>query len=318
MPAVPLHDSDPAADRQVAHDHDFTLTMTDVPVSDELLAIGGADAIDFAHAQFTSDVQSLAPGRWQWSAWLDPQGRTRHFFALLRPEPMRLLVWLPLAGAADMTTSLARFVMRLKVELRVLDGWTSSRHAGDALTGSAGSDALLARDGGCVLTLPGPWPRIAVLTPRTSPGSDPSDHRHGRCADVLAGLPFLAPDLAGRFLPQTLDLERLDAIRFDKGCYPGQEIAARVHFRGGNKHRLVRLRLADGVAPVAGAQLLHAGHAVGTVLYGAPAPDGTAELLCTLAQSIVEPADLTVAPGHAVGAIRDGFRRSPDSEAPEA
>ena len=65
----------------------------------ELIEISGADAIAFAHAQFASDVAGLDVGAWQWSAWLNAQGRTRAVFALLRVAPDHLLLWLPLGGA---------------------------------------------------------------------------------------------------------------------------------------------------------------------------------------------------------------------------
>ena len=55
--------------------------------SSSLIELTGADAAAFAQAQFSSDVASLADGRWQWSAWLSPQGRVRAFFSLLRFAP---------------------------------------------------------------------------------------------------------------------------------------------------------------------------------------------------------------------------------------
>src|SRR3954464_478418 len=93
----------------------------------ELIEIAGADAIAFAHAQFASDVASLAPGVWQWSAWLNAQGRTRAVFALLRTGSDHLLVWLPLGDAAQMRAALARFVLRSKVGITVRAGWSLCR-----------------------------------------------------------------------------------------------------------------------------------------------------------------------------------------------
>jgi len=59
--------------------------------------------------------------------------------------------------------------------------------------------------------------------------------------DIRRGWPTL-PDGQPEFLPPALGLERLGAMAFDKGCYPGQEIAARLHYRGGHKWHLCRLR----------------------------------------------------------------------------
>ena len=104
--------------------------MTDPLCPAAVLAIGGRDAIDFAHAQFSTDVKSLAAGRWHWSAWLDPHGRVRTFFALLRVEPARLLAWLPLGDAAAMSEALSRFRLRSAVQLEA-QAW--ALHASESM-----------------------------------------------------------------------------------------------------------------------------------------------------------------------------------------
>ena len=60
----------------------------------ETLLIEGPDALAFAHAQFSSNVQSLAIGAWQFSAWLNAQGRVRALFHLARLDEQRLLLLL--------------------------------------------------------------------------------------------------------------------------------------------------------------------------------------------------------------------------------
>ena len=56
--------------------------------------------------------------------------------------------------------------------------------------------------------------------------------------DIKAGILWIKPDTSDTYLPQSLDLDRLEGIDFDKGCYLGQEIIARVHFLGDTKKRL--------------------------------------------------------------------------------
>lgn len=60
-----------------------------------MLRISGADTLSFAHAQFSSDAQGLAIGKWHWSAWLTPKGRVTALFALYRPAENELLLILP-------------------------------------------------------------------------------------------------------------------------------------------------------------------------------------------------------------------------------
>ena len=229
-----------------------------------LLVLDGTDAVAFAHAQFTSDVRALAVGEWQWSAWLDAQGRARTVFALLRPQVERLVAWQPLGDAPAMRDALQRFVFRSAVRIDTVDGW--SMHRADA---APAERTMALHEGGYLLALPGAAPRAAWLGPRSGE-DDPAALACWRREDIAAGLPLLPASLAGEFVPQALALERIDAIRFDKGCYPGQEIAARLHFRGGNKRHLRRItaaRVAEGAAVVSAAD----GSAGGRILYAAPA-----------------------------------------------
>ncbi|MCX7114866.1 MAG: hypothetical protein NTW08_02995 [Gammaproteobacteria bacterium] len=50
---------------------------------------------------------------------------------------------------------------------------------------------------------------------------------------------FIYPETSGQFLAQRLNLDKTEHISFNKGCYKGQEIIARMHFRGVNKYELV-------------------------------------------------------------------------------
>lgn len=248
----------------------------------ELLALSGADASSFAQAQFTSDVSALAPGQWQWSAWLDAQGRARHFFLLMRVEPDRLLTWLPLGGADVMRDALARYVFRARLTLSASTDWALHALSADELDAPLDTREVVVRAAGLAFRQPGGENRIAWLRPTPAAGIDTDALSRWRAADIAAGLPLLAPALAGEFVPQALGLERLDAIRFDKGCYPGQEIAARLHFRGGNKRSLRRL-LIEGAPLTIGEDLLaEDGTNVGRVLYSSSTPSGRSEALAVL------------------------------------
>lgn len=250
----------------------------------DLVLIEGADATAFAHAQFASDVKSLPVGAWQWSAWLDPQGRVRYFFALIRAEPSRLLAWLPLGGAQAMRDALARFVMRAALKIEAGADWRlHALERGELASVITDPQQIVPHAGGFAFALPGADDRIAWLVP-TDGSVDASDAlNRWRQADIAAGLPLLAPELCGEFVPQALDLERLDAIRFDKGCYPGQELAARLHFRGGNKRHLRQLRI-EGTAAPAGAPIIDRnGMSMGRILYSAALPDHASVALGVLA-----------------------------------
>jgi folate-binding protein YgfZ len=169
----------------------------------QVLEITGADAAAFAHAQFCNDVLTLPVGQWQWNAWLSPQGRVRAFFRLLRVDSGSVLLTLRGGDAQWLRAELARYVFRAKVQLHVVDA------------------ARLA----------------AEMQTVCRPAPDSS-----RLADIRAGLPEIGAELRDRLLPQWIGLDRLGAVSVSKGCYPGQEIMARLHFKGGNKRSLYRLR----------------------------------------------------------------------------
>jgi len=57
---------------------------------------------------------------------------------------------------------------------------------------------------------------------------------------IERGYPFIGAQQSGQFTPHMLNLDLLDALSFDKGCYPGQEIVARTHYKGATKRRALR------------------------------------------------------------------------------
>ncbi|MGH8172461.1 MAG: YgfZ/GcvT domain-containing protein [Rhodanobacteraceae bacterium] len=251
--------------------------------SAEIIDISGPDAAAFAHAQFASDVAGLGVGAWQYSAWLSAQGRTRAVFVLMRPDADRFLAWLPLGGAAAIRDALARFVLRAKVKIESRDGWGLA--AVDAGEFDLEPREARAHGPGFAFTQPGPLARIGWLGPAEAKPAANALLNEWRLADIAARLPWLDPAVQDEFVPQALDLPRIDAIRFDKGCYPGQEIAARLHFRGGIKRNLYRVRIDgdDTLAP--GSRILDDTTQAGTVLYGARRNDGAFESLCVLADA---------------------------------
>jgi len=236
----------------------------------QLLEITGADALKFAHSQFSSDVRILENGGWQWSAWLSPQGRVRAFFHLIRDSDERLRLLLRGGRAESVRAALAPYVMRAKVLLRVDQARV---FAADKISTGA-------------LALPGTPPRWLILgTDESNADASPQAHMAWRLADIRAGLPLLDDSLLDQLLPQWLGLDRLGAISVKKGCYPGQEVMSRLHFKGGNKRSLYRLRLDANSAPAATLVTI-SGDAAGQIVMTAQRGDEVYEALATLNDSL--------------------------------
>jgi hypothetical protein len=197
----------------------------------ELVSLEGADAIAFAQAQFSSNLASLADGQWQFSAWLDAQGRVRALFHLMRLEGQRLRLLLRGGEAQTLAAELQRYVFRAKVRVAALPVQQLSTTAAAAL------HAVVAREDALVLGCGSHGLKLA------NQGDDV-----WRLPQLRAGWPWLPPK-TDDLLPAWLDLGKLGATALDKGCYPGQEIVARMHYRGGSKRHLHHLRLSRVLAP---------------------------------------------------------------------
>lgn len=231
--------------------------------SPQVLEITGADAIAFAHAQFSSDVRALANGHWHWSAWLSAQGRVRAFFRVIRAGDERLLLVLQGGAAETLRAGLAPFVFRAKVQMRAVESWQAiglERLADvlECLGTVPGAADVVTTAGRIGMALPGPQPRWYVIGEArfmAAADTSPAALNRWNLADIAAGIVDLSDVHAGRFLPSWLGLEQLGAVSVRKGCYPGQEVVARLHFKGGNKRWLQRLAFSAVVMPEPGMSL---------------------------------------------------------------
>ena len=253
--------------------------------SPQLLEIAGPDAIAFAHAQFSSDVLALPVRHWQWSTWLSPQGRVRALFHLLRSGEDRFLVLLRGGSAEALRAALSRFVMRSRVQLQVIEATALGMFEIDEVSTVLGAAPhafeLVERPPLTGFALPGGTPRWYVFAnaAATLAGAPSDTLDRWRAADIAAGLVELDDGQLGQFLPDWLGLRRLDAVSMSKGCYPGQEVVARLHFKGGNKRWLRRLEFDAPALPAAGTPLaLASGRPAGELLNAAwtSAPRGVA------------------------------------------
>jgi tRNA-modifying protein YgfZ len=104
-------------------------------------------------------------------------------------------------------------------------------------------------------------------------GATPAGAAAWDIARIEAGRPEWGVDIDDTTIPQEANFDELDAISYTKGCYIGQEVVARVHFRGHVNRHLRGLRSASVDAPPAGAQLIDdAGNHVGDIRSAAASP----------------------------------------------
>ena len=201
------------------------------PYLAETLAIEGPDAIAFAQAQLSSRVDDIPTGQWRFSAWLDAKGRVIALFHVARIADDRLLLLLRGGRAQDIVDAMKRFVFRSKVTLTAFAARALSTGPAMNLHDVEHNDA------------------------RTMLGCDTHSLVIGEASDdawhlpqLHMGWPWLPDDALNQLLPPMISLHHLQAVSIDKGCYPGQEIVARLHYRGGNKRHMHSVVLSRQVA----------------------------------------------------------------------
>jgi folate-binding protein YgfZ len=269
-----------------------------------LIAARGADAAAFLHAQLSNDVAGLGPEASRLAAYCDPKGRMLAVLRIFRRDEAFYLR-LPRTLVEPIIERLSKFVLRSRVTLA---------DAGEALTGvgvngprarehiaailgeaPATVDTVLQRDAVTLIRVPGLHPRFEAYGPvdemrrlwealnvHAAPVGTPA----WTLLEVLAGLPTVYPETVGRFVPQMANLQLVGGVSFRKGCYPGQEVVARMQYLGTLKRHMVLAHAQTDIPPRPG-DPLHApesgqGQDVGAVVDAAPAPDGGYLLLAVV------------------------------------
>lgn len=250
----------------------------------QTLSLEGPDALDFAHAQLASPVRALQPGTWQWSAWLSPQGRVRALLQLACLEDRHLLLLLRGGTAAHVADELKRYILRSRVRVTALEP--------RALDDAPACPEHQVREGADGVTL-----GLGDHGMRISTGPGPADGiQQWRDKAIRRGQPWL-PDSALDTLPApALSLRQLGAVSLDKGCYPGQEIVARLHYRGGGKQHLAWVEGARDIVP--GGRLFADGKSVGIVLDSLAVDAGTWHAQAILRDPHAPPGAFVDAEGH--------------------
>ena len=260
-----------------------------------LIEVSGSDAEAFLNAQLSRDVSATEPLRATLAGWHDARGRVLAVMWVLWTGEN----WLLLVKGADIEALLRRlsmYVLRADVCLRnasedwrvaAVVGTTDAleetlfarlgKRAGDAVAGADGTHAI--RIGPRLAYVAATGRNLQALMDLFSVGIA----EEASLKEIRLGLVSLVPELAARYTAHMLNLDRLGAVSFDKGCYPGQEIIARTQNLGSAKRRLSRYNAPLKEVPAVGSMLLDAGGIrVGEVVRAAVCDDLGIELLAVV------------------------------------
>ena len=259
------------------------------------IEVTGTDAEAFLNAQLSRNVETGFPTRATLAGWHDARGRVLALAWVLWTGQC----WLLLTKGTDSEGLIRRmklFVLRDDVRLRnAAEDWDVAAVVGStrsltappfAEPGNQPGDTATDEDGTRIVRI---GPRISyVLAPRgglqaVQDGCMNGSAESAAAEEILLGLMNLVPGVAGRFTAHMLNLDRLGAVSFDKGCYPGQEIVARTQNLGAVKRRVFLFSGMLRQTPAIGTALLDTGgNSVGEVVRAATVGESEVILLAVV------------------------------------
>ena len=290
----------PERERRIAHTGDLFCDLSHFGI----IAAYGEDATEFLQAQFTNDIKQVDEAHSQLSALCSPKGRMLSNFRIFRREQTYYLV-LPYELLEAVLSRLRMYVLRSKVTLE---------DASDALMGiGANGNKMVDHLGDIAGNLPETVDesieykdytivRVAGVTPRfeiyglleamkklwqaLDVHATPVGASLWELLNIQAGIPVITVRSIDAFVPQMANMQLINGVSFTKGCYPGQEIVARMHYLGKLKRRMYRIGFDTHEKPEPGTPLVTdtstESQDIGTILSTQANPDGNFEALAVI------------------------------------
>lgn len=211
------------------------------------IKIQGQDAKKFLQGQLTCDVDALTNSDSLLGAHCNHQGRIISLFYLFKWEEAYYLL-LPKKIISIAISALKKYAVFFKVEL-------TESHEMVAI-GYTDTPMKISKKH-CTISLPASTRSIVVgeVNLLNEIHENQLSLEAWNILNIKDGLPSIYPETSGKFLPHELSLEKLGGINFEKGCYTGQEIIARMHYRSKSKNHLYQAHTLNDTAPQPGADI---------------------------------------------------------------
>lgn len=256
-----------------------------------LIHATGADAEDFLHGQLTNDLLHLGPDAAQWSAYCSAKGRMYAGFLVWRDGAAGFFLACDRALIPALVKRLRMFVLRAKVVIEDASAAFDVQGVAIPLEPPVPGlpDPMQVQRGRVTLVgLPAVagMQRSLAITPAGQ--TNDSGLTDGTATDwqrlmIHAGEAWITPATQEQFIPQMVNFDAIGGINFKKGCYPGQEVVARAHYRGAVKRRTYLAHVAGDAK--AGDPLFASdlnGQESGLVANAAPAVGGGSDVLAVI------------------------------------
>ena len=190
----------------------------------------GADAASFLHTQVSADIAALAAGEASFACYCSPKGKVIGLLLICRRDDDFIMV----AASELLPRILERlkiFVMRAKVEFSAQPG---------LVVHGTNSESVAAATGAFK---PAGLPLHYAFLDSSGDGVGEAF----KVEELLNQVAWLGEATTEKYIPQMLGFDRIGAVSFSKGCYPGQEIVARARYLGKVKRKPVVVKIAENL-----------------------------------------------------------------------
>lgn len=266
-----------------------------------LIRFTGPDARAFLQGQFTCDVEALTPDTSTYGSYCTPKGRILATFLLWRAGD-DYFMQLPVALRESVQKRISMYILRSKVQASDATGeWVllglAGKTAATFVRMVCGKDPVEIHDviqsnDVTAIRLPGDRYELVIPAAAAPPiktmlahQTEVTEPRHWDWLDIRSGIPVVGPETQEAFVPQMANLDLIGGVSFTKGCYPGQEIVARMHYRGTLKQRMYLASVPEGDPPQPGDKVYSpetGAQSCGTIVSAAPGPDGVFDVLAVM------------------------------------
>lgn len=297
-----------------------------------VLSLTGPESAKFLQGQTTTDFREIEKGRVLPGAICSLKGRVLFSFIAV-PDGENIQLVLPADQIADALTHLKKYALFSKTQL-------SNASTSMALAGISGIDAevrirklvgevpaqgqVIKNPAGIWATRTGTEKRYLLGLPAEILASEWPTLQQGLtlagenlwwAADIRDGLATVFAASRDLFQPQELNYPALEGVSYNKGCYTGQEVVARLYFRGKLKQRLYRFEVSTTEIPAIGSKIFSEGKAVGEIVIAAPGGTGKIELLAVAKNQSVQQGHIALEEnGVTLGALELPYTLDADKE----
>jgi len=266
-----------------------------------LIKVSGADAQNFLHGQFTNDLkQGVNETSSQLSGYCNPKGRLLALFRvfmhqgdyyLIMPRPvieatlkrLRMFVLMSKVTLEDVSDAIHQLgVSGLKSPDVLKQVMSELPDTMDHVSHNGNISVICLHGGEPRFLLIGPAEEIEVLREKLVSELETVSPAAWELLDIHSGQPVVRIENVEAFVPQMINLQAVNGLNFKKGCYPGQEVVARMQYLGKLKRRMYQAHCDLETAPKPGDEIFCAEpetRKAGTVVIAQPAAGGGTDLL---------------------------------------